>query len=311
MAIIGAEETLESRSASGEIGRGHEYTRSFLVRTDGPNEHPLLIVRATPVRVYNTFPGDATCIAKRFEVTPRGDSGTLFSVIWHYSPPDPAKGEDGREAPKDDGSTTLATFKLPPKVWSGGTQNRQAPKTHDTSGKPITNSAHQPLKGIVVDEAMRQYTLVMPVKDFNTWRTTYAGAVNKVNNATWAGQSKGMWRCISQKWQPVSENVNGFTFRYLSLTVDFLYSPDGWRARPFDVGIIIPVDASGNPNASGPNFAQAQDSTGATVTEPVPLMADGTPAPYMAPDYPKVIRGGLGADVYYDADFTALFGEPF
>ena len=298
MAVIGVQETYESRSLSGALRESLKYERSFVVQVDTLATPLLDIALAPGVKLGDFHPESNYCICQSYNVTHRGGAALLYNVRFSY------------DIFKDDGAATPTFSQLPAPKWTGGTALTQQGVFLDRTGKKIVNSAGAVLPDVEMDVAEATLTLVRcyPSTGFTTMQQAIANLTNTVNNGTWAGGAAKTWKCQGAKWQRMVEgDQDGKQFVYYETTWEFAYRGITWELRPLDIGLAQKVDNNGAPSKTGTKRAAIIGEDGKPIKEPAPL--DGGIEYTGAVDgvtWPKV----LAYDLYVERDFTTSFGTP-
>jgi hypothetical protein len=298
MAVTATYELTRGRSVSGNVGETSTYARLFAVRVDDPGTSLLEISTAPGVSYYDEYPGDSSVVCTSFDCQAADDSGMWYTVsmkysarpVWGYGtggqPPDPAD-----------------PLRLPEDQWSAAASISSGPVTRDIDGKPIVNSAKDPIGGLQKDYAEMRITLVKAYPDLS-WAGQAFGYTNTVNGSAWNGSAPRTWKCHFQSAQKQTENNQGGTLTYWSVVWDFVLRADTWDLKEGceDVGMMeIAV------NYDGDTVHRNILVDGDPVSAPVALLPSGEAAPVGTE--PSIINGGQGVQVYRLSDFS-IFGVP-
>jgi len=294
MAVTATYELTRGRTVSGAVGDTSTYARLFAVRVDDPGTSLLDISTAPGVSYYDEYPGDGSVVCTSFECQAADDSGMWYTVSMKYSArPVWGYGDDGKPPNPAD------PLSLPEDQWSAAASISSGPVTRDNTGKPIVNSAKDPIGGLEKDYAEFRLTLVRSYPGL-TWSALALTYTNAVNSGVWNGSPARTWKCHFQSAQKQTENNQGGTITYWSTVWDFVYRPETWDLKEGceNVGMMELVDDE---------KLVIKDSGGDAVVSPVALNSDGSAAE--PGTVPSIINAGRGVQVYRTANFS-IFGEP-
>jgi hypothetical protein len=282
MAVTGVVEQAASRGVTGRFRETFTYTRSFLVRVDDPRTSTVEISQAPGVTYLQPHPDDLTCIALEFDCQAVDESGLFYRVgVKYYVPP-----VEQQEQPNNMG--------LPPDQWAASASITTGPATVDGRGRPIVNSAGDPIPELEMDQAEFRWTLTRCVPDMS-WGPVAATATNAVNSGAWANGGKGEWKCHFQNASKRTENNGQAIVTYWECVFDFVYRAGGWALKPLDVGL----------NEKKGGKKKPIRVAGQVATTPVALRYGvGDPD-----GEPEVLNQGKGVEVYREVDF-GVFGNP-
>lgn len=299
MAIVEVYEDYGKQSSSGKYGESASYSRTWIIRSDNPEESITAIQGAPGVNYRDGHPNDSNSKAMSFSVDPADDSGLLWTVRISYGPEPPDTG--GEDPPE---STPEGILKFP--VWSAGSSVVSVPcfQYYDGEGnlsqKVITNSAGDPLEGLEAEAAEFRLSLTMYYLSHEAWMADAIAYTNAVNSDSWHGGLSGSWKC-----QGCSAQLgNQLGVVYWEVTWEFAHR-DTWNLMPWDVGFHERVDESGAPDSYGTQRKAIVGQDKKPVKQPVAL-ANGVALP--PGSAPLVINMEQGVRVYPQMPFGSKFG---
>ena len=285
---------LPSGGLSGKLGESYRPVERWRVRVDSPRTSKIVIANATG-QGYGTAHWDfPECKAMEFAVDMADDVGLLWTVtIQYYVPPAGKK---------------LDANGIPEPYWqaSGGTTS--APAFRDRDDELIVNSAGDPLEGLSREREERGWILTKCYAD-DSWMDDRDAASGAINSALWDREGAGQWKVSlksaeeRQTQKLAGDDEAGTVTKYVETKWEFRFDPDGWQLKPWDLGFQERCDGSGNPSTSGTQRKAIVGQDGKPVRQPVALLNGVAKAVGSDPD-------ALSFDIYPEADYTALFGEP-
>jgi hypothetical protein len=307
MAVQKAFEILEGRVHSGDRESGVSYTRVFSVWTTTPDTKLSEVVKAPNVQLGDQHPDDPAAIASSFDCA-QTDSLLRYHVSITY--------------------TTCATLQadgtcaegLPAITWTGSTAVRQLPVTEDAAGKPIINSAGQPIPDQQADIATMTLTCVKYYDECLELFDALKKFTNKTNDLQWAGLPKNWWKCQGASWNTERMNVCGETKLVYQATWSFELDAQEWLLLPLNVGYMQLVDVliADDPDDETKTVLQEilDSKTQTAISEPRLLDENGQVVE--KEDLPPLgnkwlaqdSEGHSGFTLYAEEDFAAEFGEP-
>lgn len=300
MAIQSASENYGKRTCSGKNGDLTTYGRSFLVRSDDPEESLEAIRAATGIAWYDSHPDDTNVEANAFSIEPADESGLLWTVSVTYETPEPEEPED-----PDNEQTGDPWVKLP--IWSAGSSVVAVPIFEHYVGNSnvqkavITNSAGDPLENLEAEAAEFRLSLTQYFFSHTSWLSAAVSYTNAVNSDVWHGKPPGSWKC-----QGVGAQVSNTAGQvYWELTWEFAYR-ETWRCMPWDLGFHERVGEDGQPSYTGTKRRAIVGQDKKPVKQPVALNNGVAMGPGSAP---MVINNGQGVRVYRELPFTPAFGQ--
>lgn len=292
MAIVDCIEIARSRGVSGKYRETSTYVREWLIRVDHPNTSLVDIVNANGVSYFDPHPDDASCYALEYDCQCADEGGLFYkNTVRYYVPP----AEQWPEGSSPDQPDQPSWVQIPGDQWSAAASTITGPATRDKDNKPITNSAKDPIGGIEKDEAEFRLTLVRTYTDLS-WASQAQQYTNAVNGSAWNGGGPRTWKCHFQNASKVTENNQGVSVVYWSVTWDFVYRESTWDITDGceDVGMM---EIKGGRK-------QVIRVNGEPVTQPVALTSSGSAA--ADGTAPSIINGGAGVRVYQERDFTSF-----
>jgi hypothetical protein len=284
MAVVDVVEVVSDRALSGGFRTPFTYSRSFLVKLDTPATSILEVAKAPVIAYFDAHPDDATCVMQDFDCKVADETGLYYSVTFKYQPIPPGEGGDF-------GSGSVQNpLAFPGDYWAAAASVTTGPVTEDKDGKPVLNAAGHPIPDLEMDHAEFRLTLTRCFADLS-WAAAAQQYTNAVNAQGWMGSDPRTWKCHFQNAAKRAESNDAGELRYWETTWEFVYRAETWDIRPLDVGL---QEKGG----------KAIKVNGEPVAAPVAIGPDGKGRP---DEEPNVIRGGNGARVYREEDFS-VFG---
>ena len=295
MAWVSYDRIVEGTSLSGKYGESMRATERWQIRTDSPltsKAEILAGVTATIGLTYGTAHFDLPALkAQEFELSPVGRDGMRWTLtVQYYAPP------AGKEVTENG---------IPEDVWERSGGATTVPAFTDRDGESIVNAAGDPIEGLEKERQEQGWTLTRCYEDDAGLEGDVAAADGRINDAAWADGEEFTWKAYFKGAKRVTTSrLNGAddagTLAYVESQWEFRYDPGTWKLMPWDVG-FMELDGSGGKRA-------ITTDDGKPVKQPVGLDTDGTAL--AAGTKPLVANDGDGFDVYEEADFDSIFGEP-
>lgn len=183
-------------------------------------------------------------------------------------------------------------------VWEFDSQPGEIPALtyyDNTTLRPLTNSAYDYFPGLVTQES----TVVMTAqKNFATFPSSWLGAMNHVNNATFFGCAIHTVKVQKVKVTTVREQYAGAVASYWSATAELHYRQSGHNLQLPDIGWNF-IDGGQKRRAMVFDFENSE-----WVASPNPVGLDGSGA--LTLGVPAI----LARRVNPAADFATVFGTP-
>jgi hypothetical protein len=267
MAVVSVKEMHQKRRSSIKGGKV-AHTRAFLVTTDAITDGTAVALVAPGVPAYgDPHPLDTGCTVNSVEAEPMNDSSNHFEVTVEYA--------------AGDGSFAVVDNPLnrPPEVsWNANESTCAYFLDHSDPPKPVVNSAGEPFDQFLERETGELgITITMNEASFDAAaadefsHTVNAGPV-LIDKTTFAEGTLKLSPITATKVTELVE-TNGVAekFTYYRKTYNLKARKDGWKEKPYDVGLNEQV---GDPKA-GFKLRPIVDATNAPVKKPWPLDGKG------------------------------------
>ena len=295
MAWVSYERIVEGTGISGKYGETLRVPERWQIRTDSPMTSKLAILQGVSGEIGVTYGTPhfemPQLLAMEFDLSPVGRDGMRWTLTVQYYTPTPDKVPTANGIPND--------------VWerSGGTTS--VPAFTDRDGETITNSAGDPLEGLERERSERSWKLTKCYETDADLDADVAAADGRVNQSSWSDGDPKTWKAYFQGAKRVTTNKldgddDAGVLEYVESQWEFRYDPLTWKLMPWDVG-FMELFGSGEKRLVTTN-------DGKPVKQPVGL--DGTGQSLPPGEKPLVINEGDGVDVYEEAAFGTIFGEP-
>jgi hypothetical protein len=295
MAWVSYDRINEGTGLSGKYGESMRAIEKWQIRVDSPltSKAAILVGVSGQIGVtYGTGHFDLPALkAMEFDLSPTGRDGMRWVLtVVYYVPP------AGKEVTENG---------IPEDVWERSGGATSVPAFTDRDGEVITNAASDPLEGMEKERPERSWTLTRCYEDDAALEADVSAADGRLNDGNWSDGDAKTWKCYFKGAKKVTTSkLNGAddagTLEYIESQWEFRYDPGTWKLMPWDVG-FMEIDGSGR------KVAILTDD-GKAVKQPVGLDTDGAA---LAPGTkPLVANDGDGFDVYEEADFGSVFGEP-
>jgi hypothetical protein len=295
MAWVSYERINEGTGLSGKYGESMRAIEKWQIRVDSPltSKADILVgVSGTIGVTYGTDHFDLPALkAMEFDLSPTGRDGMRWVLtVVYYVPP------AGKEVTENG---------IPEDVWERSGGATSVPAFTDRDGEVIVNAASDPLEGMEKERPERSWTLTRCYEDDAALEADVSAADGRLNDGAWSDGDAKTWKCYFKGAKKVTTSkLNGAedagTLEYIESQWEFRYDPGTWKLMPWDVG-FMEIDGSGQKRT-------ITTDDGKAVKQPVGLDTDGSA---LAPGTkPLVANDGEGFDVYEEADFGDVFGEP-
>jgi hypothetical protein len=183
--------------------------------------------------------------------------------------------------------------------WSASARQGQVPALFFYDGSntyPLTNSAYDFFPGLTTDESMVSITVT---KNFAAWPTSWFGAMNGVNDATYFGCAAGTIKVNSVNVSIEREEFGGGVVAFYKATAELLYRQSGWALQLPDVGWNF--TASGQKRRA--MVFDFENSEWVPSPNPIGLNGSGAPSPT---GYPAILVRRVNPEV----SLVGVFGNP-
>ena len=289
MAVVWAREHWEGRDGSFENVVNNTLTRTWKVKTDNKLDDSQVVAAhfdsALGIRFLSPHPTNGFFTARKLDIKQESASPLAWRVTVMYSTEPIGEDEDKPENPLDE----------PPKI-SGDSEMSQKFTTKDKDGKPVLNSAGDPLEPHEVDDPRGVIIIEKNFPSIPGFVSTY---INKVNNASFSIPG------ISEPFGPRTVKFQRFRFgaqevrnevSFVAVTVELSIDPNTWDVDRLDEGFHW------KNNTTGARSKITLDD-GSEPTEAVPLDGGGAVLFNPTPDTARY----LTKKYYQEADFNVLF----
>ena len=264
-----------------------EYTRTFKVLTDNPQDGTVAILAAAGIPAkwspYNTTTEqDLGSLCRKIRCTQEGNEPKSWIVTAEYS----SKASEQDENPED----PLAA----PAKFSGNFAQFQKAIERDLAGNAILNSAGQKFENPTeVDDSRPAFTIE---KNFATMNMlTLFGYRDSVNSAVYLGFPIGTLKLGAITF---SRQFGNATI-YFPHSFTFQYDEDGWLITPLNVGFNEKVVESLGPPVVYKLRKCVDPDTKQPYSSPVMLDANGLATPSGPPTFQSFVG-------YRTRDFNLL-----
>lgn len=290
MAVVACLETARGTGVSGKYGESFTFTRKWIVRVDSPSTPRTLISRAPGIVFGAGHPDFANHKALEFDCTEESGDGMVWSVVVKYYIP-----------PVD--RTPDAATGMPKDAWSASGSTITIPLYEDKDGEKIANSAGDPLEGMERESSEFTLTLTKCYADL-AWSAIARDQSNTVNSSSWNSSPARTWKVAfkSATKREATSSSDNTTKPYWETVWEFVYRPETWDAKPWDIGFNQRVDSSGNPSSSGSGRMPVLGQDKKPVKNPVALSNGVAKGAGQKPD-------ALTFKVYKETSFS-VFGTP-
>jgi hypothetical protein len=296
MGILRCAEHWDGRSGTFENVTSNRVRRKWLVVTDDKYLDPLDVAAyfaATVGIVWQTpHPSDSNYTARSLEVDPKSETPFAYDVVVTYST-EPFRADEQEQ-------NILNPTNRPPRItWDSETVQQFT--TKDKDGKPMLNSAGDPLEPIEKDDIR---WIISLTKNFASLPLWILNCVNVVNSSavTVSGVTLPT-RTVKTQRLRISDLLNENGFDFYEVTIELAYKPDTWDVDRLDEGFNV-IAGDGDIPASEKKRIRIEDDEGEfqETTEAVPL--DGAGGVLANPDPDNCVY--RTSEIYEDEDLNAL-----
>lgn len=268
MSVVRVSELYQDRDGRALEDGSVEYTRSFQVETDNPNDGPNTVTNAAgiPKRFETYYSGNdsnpyATC--REIEATPVDGTRILWEVRARYSTRIDFTSGTGTSDPNP-------LNRAPIIRWGATFVSKPATKGYlvnattgiaATTKTGIVNSAKRPFDPPAeMDDARPTLHITKNFADFNP--TVAYDYIGSVNNDPWLGATARQWKCMNISASSQVEEVNKLPFLYWTREYEFHYRPETWDLVLLDQGFAYiqggvykkVIDDEGQPSSEPANL---------------------------------------------------------
>lgn len=230
MAVVWAREHWEGRDGSFENTRTNQLTRTWKVKTDNKYDTALVLqshfASALSITYYAPHPLNAFYTARRLQFTQESDSPYFWRATCTYSTEPLKEDEDEPENP----------LERPVRI-SGSSELVQVFTTKDQDGKPMLNSAGDPLRPLEVDDVRGTITAAKNFAALPSFVFQYPKRVNSssftIPGIPFTFDARTV-RCSGFRWSD-PQVQNDVTF--VEVAMDFSVNPDTWDIVRLDEGV--------------------------------------------------------------------------
>ncbi|MBD3675606.1 MAG: hypothetical protein HUJ26_19005 [Planctomycetaceae bacterium] len=163
-------ETTDDQSYGENQDQVAEATRSFIAQSDGPMTPQLIYAYTGCPKPYSQYPNDPNLVAT-FPRVKTTKNGRLHHITVPYS----SLIVDGEA---DERQRDPNPLNRPPKISFSGTFE-QVPCLEDREGKPVENTAGDPLPGAVMFQPVGKIVVKRNFPEIPSWFNDYVNADNK------------------------------------------------------------------------------------------------------------------------------------
>jgi hypothetical protein len=284
MAVVWAREHWEGRDGSFGSVTDNTMTRVWKVKTNNKLDDQTVIVAhftgTMGIAFLSPHPSNGFFTARKIDPKQMAVSPYAWTVTVTYSTEPLREDEDEPENPLD----------RPVRIsWSS--ELSQEFTTKDKDGKPMLNSAGDPLEPYEKDDVR---WIIRLVKNFSALPTWVANFTNKVNSSSLSigGLTLAERTCKVQSLQ-ISEQQVQNDIPYVEVSVEIAYRPDTWDAKRLDEGFHEKLGSTRQKILLDDNNEPS---------EPVPL--NGAGAHISEPDPDNAVY--LDYEIYEEEDLNDL-----
>lgn len=259
MAVVDDGEMRGKRSGGKKLPNDRDYSRTFRVEVDDPDDRESIVLAADSVPALgDPHPDDASAWCESLAVQCVDEGGKLWEVTAKYS------------STADAGSAADNPLSRPVTItWED--YEFEEPVELDVLGKPVLNSAGQAFDPPPTRVASRP--VVVFTKNQAEFNASLAQQYkNKSNSDTWWGLSAGQAKVASIRASEEKEE-NGIT--YYEVRYEIHLNEDGWKKRILDQGRMERITFESTDYVI--YRAIIDPETKRPVTDPVPLNGAGGP----------------------------------
>jgi hypothetical protein len=296
MAIIGYREVLP-RTFSHKFGESPTAERKFVVTTDGPEAHQILL---NTVGIFHgaVHPEFTYLLCTEGSVTEPDRQHAEISYRYEVPQSGSQDNQPNPLARKDVWSFSTGGAAVPATVYYHGAGNE--------TRRSLTNSAGDFFESAMTDEAELRCSISGNRASFPI--RAAAEATNCVNADAFMGAGRHQWKCAGISGQQQVEVISGVEIKYWSVTAELVYRQSGWNLFLPNVGWNY-IQGGEKRRAwvwSDPGEGGTREQIASS--NPMPLLEDGglvVSSP--GESNPPII---LNRRVHREVNFTPLFGNP-
>lgn len=269
MGITRCAEHWDGRSGTFENVTSNRVRRKWLVVTDDKYLDPLEVAdyfkNTLNIQWQTPHPSNGSFTARSLEVDSRSDTPYAYDVVVTYST-EPFRSDVDQQ-------NILNPLNRPPRItWDSETVQQFT--TKDKNGKPMLNSAGDPLEPIEKDDIRWIISITKNFASLPSWVLNYVNVTNS-SAVTISGLTLPA-RTVKTQRLRISDLLTENGFDYYEVTIELAYKPDTWDVDRLDEGFNV-ITGDGDIPASEKKRIRIEDDAGEfqETTEAVPLDGDG------------------------------------